>query len=76
MQIKTLAVHRKRRCHMPKYLFHGSYTEEGLKGAYLKLYRKADVIKHLLALLPGNDHELFCTYSGNTILAVFTVHKR
>jgi uncharacterized protein with GYD domain len=28
----TLAVKRKRRCSMPKYLIQGSYTEEGLKG--------------------------------------------
>jgi len=40
------------------------------------LYRKAEVIRHLLALLSGNDHELFCTYKGNAILAVFTEHKR
>jgi hypothetical protein len=40
------------------------------------LYRNAEVIRHLLALLSGNDHELFCTYKGNTILAVFTEHKR
>jgi len=40
------------------------------------LYRNAEVIRHLLALLSGNDHELFCTYKGNAILAVFTEHKR
>ena len=40
------------------------------------LYRNADVIRHLLALLSGNEHELFCTYKGNSILAVFTEHKR
>jgi hypothetical protein len=40
------------------------------------LYRSAEVIRNLLALLSRKDHELFCTYKGNVILAVFTEHKR
>jgi hypothetical protein len=39
-------------------------------------YRDTEVVKHLLAVLPDDDRELFCTYNGNAILSVYTEHKR
>ena len=39
-------------------------------------YRDTEVVRHMLALLPDSDRELFCTFKGNTILSVYTENKR
>ena len=38
-------------------------------------YKNTEVVRHLLSILNGNDHNLFCTYKDNVILSVFTEPK-
>jgi hypothetical protein len=39
------------------------------------LFRNEAVIEHLIVLLSKKDPDLFCTYKGNAILAIFSDYR-
>ena len=40
------------------------------------LYQNETVIEHLIFLLSDRDRELYCTYKGNAILAIFSDYRK